>query len=666
MRDRSPGPPGIASGPPLDSVESRHRIGGLVLNEGGEAAGPGVLVVARDEESPWNRLSESTTGPDGRFLLVVEMPSPGVHPVAPDAFGTGAGGRDLTLRIQAESSPGGLQSAPVRIPFPTQEAPSTGDVLLRLRRTGRIHGTVVSEAGRPVPSARVLVHSYPRSGAGWTVADGSSHIFECAAGEDGRFEAAVRPGKALLWGRPPDGPFGRSAEVLVGESGVTECGELRAGGSKSRRLVIRITGEDGTPIKGAGVRFDPEFASLRWIPGSGGSASVHARSDETGVIRTWLPEADGPIVFAVGAAGFEVVSVVIPGQGSLDDSLDVKLRKRPLLRVLLVKPDGGRADPPVDLDISPCNERGSDRLALRWRSVDGHANEVADPALQRETPFHPVALLTPALAMEWGSGRRSAEGEYAIWVPCDGDWELRASIPGWEERRKDVEVRGGGAADPVVIEIPGGRRVFLRVLPPAEIPAGRRAITDREMGEMRIWPLEPDQAAPSYPVDEESATDIARRGQRISVLARTKDGRSALWIRSGVSRLAAGSLDVPWAGALPTMSLGPEEDATVSLMLPTASAETCDCLVRLRAGDRPLAAGGVPILSVRAGKPERSADGTTRFRNRWEPTGADGVARFRLDPGTYRFMVHPGVSSSTEETVELMPGRDTLVELHLK
>jgi len=321
-------PPAVPPAPPappdplVAEMLASLKLQGLVLGVDGNPVRSGIRVSVTFTFRESKIHADSLTSDNGAFCLAVPRPD-----------------GETFHEISATNEETGDESGPARVRIlPGCPPPFT---LLRLRKSCRVVGRVVSAAGRPVPGAevRVVTDRLPRGAKYPQASDTEDAVRAARTNREGRFEVLVR-----------DGPGGRVAAVdafgvsgpirrfTPRASGVTDVGDLALRNERSADWTLQFVDGAGEPV--ADVNVWP-LLDLLW------HARVHSRrdperggiaADATGRIRLVLPCRSMPatVVLHSPTHGGRILTLDLRQAGPRDAR--VRLEPFPSVRIRVVGP----------------------------------------------------------------------------------------------------------------------------------------------------------------------------------------------------------------------------------------------------------------------------------------------------------------------------------------
>ena len=319
-----------------------------------------IVGPTEDEVTVDMGISHESILVEGRVIGPSSEPVPGArirveHPVRKPQVTTRSDGsfsfqtfrpRDPSFQYKGEvhllvASPGYAQK---RFDPPELLADRTNQIVIELESELAITGTVVDQAGVPVPRAGVWIQSGREawSGFDWlTWADNKYH----PADEHGRFKiGGLWEGTFLVGARVRGSMHYAIADVAAGSSDVQL--QLGAGGERLLRIVTRVVDDrTGEPIE----RY---FVGVR--DKRGGSGSTH---DAPGGLHQLMARDPGTYAISVEADGYARVASQYTAYEGGEHELTFRLRRSAPVRLRIVDPAGnpvaGVGVLPVDSDDVP-------------------------------------------------------------------------------------------------------------------------------------------------------------------------------------------------------------------------------------------------------------------------------------------------------------------------
>ncbi len=644
----------VASAPetgPLPTVEAEPEprsaqrtlvLHGIVLGDDGRPVPSGVAIELRERAS--HDLIDRTATTDGGWWELETKIDADHH----------------ELEVRAREVATGQHSSANWVDV--WSAPMQEFVLLRLRDIVTVTGRVVDGMSEPVVGAPVTVHGMSLVGEARPAArliDVMGEHVGAVSGAGGRFSANVRSpgGRVRAWSVSGRGVFGPVVSHDVRERGVVDLGDVPLPGDAVAIWEIEVRDTEGRPCANAILRFvGREHMYAETLPDFDAERSGVVIGDD-GVARIELACQPDPVVLAIGG-GWSV-----PQQFAIDRSTAGEQRARVVLQpraVAIVRFVGLPAAAREIDDLFATVRTGESNRRRSTQTLDIRSGAVSTAT---QGPY-----MAPIRMMHGGANPARS------WI-SDDELEVLTDQPALVEVRLQIE-RVGLCSGAVTTGRPPQRSEFT-------IATGR--IVELDLRALRAWArAHEDEGWPSRYCAWPHRDDVAVSGD--GSLAGSPDVTGLIALRSeeamrseramlalppGVDRVAVGLarrermgkrtaqtletvLDVP-AGPRPIVVVPPPQKS---------SARLATIRARVRYEGKILRRAGIPLqISGRRGAAYASESTAM--------TDADGVATFRVLPGTYAAAAHRSIATrdrdiATWPTVEARaPGAeiDVVVDL---
>lgn len=557
---------------------------------------------------------------------------------------------EAVYRIRAVDPSTGAVSGTAEVGVPDESDPPNW-VVLQLRDTFLIHGTVVDRSGETQPGRQVRIKVAGTAG-GWSAAEGFPEEVDTITDTNGRFSVRVRRGggSGRVAVRGADGVWGWPLDYNAPDADALDVGTIIDPSGESVVWRLHMKSDGGAPCAGAVVKLSVhDFWNARSHP-SYDTSDSWIRGGADGLVHLRLPVRERPALVAVGALRHVTRALLLDCSRAGEHDVVVQLRPKLAVRLRLV---GDAVPELLKMDV---------RVALgQWppgsphrefECVDALTGEpAAIPRLQGAGP--PTEGLDDNLRRLERSRLPVAPGVFEAYVPVPGDYTADVSYGsvGWFLFQTRVRITGREAVETVEtidLPVPRGRRAVLDVtdLDRWSSAAGRGVWFARYCA----WPYVPERS-----LEEGDVPSLEETHGAVDLLSgedRCGAHQVQLWLPAGTDSvgfgfLRGGALYAPGSRASDVVYYGVPGDDVPRFVAPVPSVSHCTVTISLHRGGVPTKQAGISVELARA---------DDRLHDWLLSTDRAGAVRAHLQEGTYVARVAHGAVKSPPVPFEVRAG----------
>ncbi len=633
---------------PADDVEPGPQttwtgiVHGVVRGEGGQAAADAVTVEVLDANADRARVRAvgAPEGETGRFRVTLQLAE-----------------TNRTFWVRARCDAGPTMSSRHALTLDRRRAGSAPPLVLVLRRSLKVRGRVINDAGEPAAGAQIRIASDGYAPAR-RCCSGESSVQEHAAvaGPDGQFSTRIRPGRFVIAATGDAGVWSEMRSFADSPAPIVDVGDIVAPSSEISTWTLRVVDPDGAPVIDAlvkvgrhgqwNMREHDAFEEARYV----------VRLDESGEIVLRFPRQPGHVFLGVGGPRHVTRAIALDCRVADARTESIVLQRRRGVRITLTGPGAPLAIAAgAGVQVHPIDQQ---RLS--------HEREAFDPTAQVTVPVQPVpGWIPPAYSLEgWmtelGGVERVGPGRFSHRATHEGGHTAELHIGPIQIASLEFQPADSPQATELELHVPAGRVIELSLgdLAESDFPGGRRAWVSRYSAWPYVRDIRQDDAGA---VHDAGLRDISAWVDPYEQIELTAEGSVSFWLPANerIDAIAFGLLEQTSEGRpiavrpetvryVPVGTLSADEPTV--LAAPRFDADRVDATsvaFSVQRDGRTLPMGGIPLVVSRvAGRGDDSGPclrGNTKIR-----TDETGRAAARLLPGAYAVVgVGGGVGGRT-------------------